>query len=250
MEHYFHEYWDEGYLAYRVPTMINVNPYMILEADPTIDRSPVLRATSLVISLLRYRRSLLENVLRPEKIEMRPFKNLFSTTRMPRAGEDTIEYFGEQQKHVVFIHNGQFYKFDVLDQNGNLKSPQDIYNFVQNLSEYTELHEQSITPFSALDRDTWTAVRAKLENLTERNQKNLNIIDSALFVVCLDDEPYEERENIKSNLNRRSLGFLHGSYKPEYVEESAILNLNRWFDKSIQLIVTKYGDAGINFEHR
>lgn len=237
-------------MAYRVPTVINVNPYMILENDPNIDRNPVLRATSLLISLLRYRRSLLDNVLTPEKIDMRSFKNLFSTTRMPRAGEDTVEYFGEEQKHVVFIRNGQFYQFNVLDQQGNIKPAQDIYNFVQNLSEYTELDDQSITPFSALDRDTWTSVRAKLENLTERNRKHLHAIDSALFVVCLDDESYEEKENLKSNLNRRSLGFLHGSYKPEYVNEQPTLSVNRWFDKSIQLIVTKYADAGINWEHR
>ena len=243
--HYFHEYWTESYLAFRVPTLINVNPYMILEDDPTIDKNPVQRATSLLISLLRYRRSLIENVLTPEKVEMRPFKNLFSTTRMPRAKEDTIEYFGEDKKHVIFIHNGQFYEFNVLDQNGNIKPPQDIFNFILNLTKYEELHKESITTFSCLDRDEWARVRDRLENLTERNSKNLHSIDSALFIVCLDEEPFEP-----TNLNARSLGFLHGTYKPDFVSENAQFNLNRWFDKSVQLIISKNGDAGVNFEHR
>lgn len=238
--HYFHDYWNESYLAYRTPIPVNVNPYMILENDPNINRNQVLRATSLLISLLRYRRSLVENVLAPEQIEMRPFKNLFSTTRIPRENEDTIEYFGTDQKHVVFLHNGQFYKFNVLDQNNNIKSPQDIYNFIYNLSEYKEEDDDSITSFSCLDRDKWTRIRYKLENLTERNRKNLNAIDSALFIVCLDEEQFEPED-----LNSRSLGYLHGTYKPENLNSSDKLSLNRWFDKSVQLIISKNGDAGM-----
>jgi len=172
--HYFHDYWNESYLAYRVPTAVNVNPFHILENDPYILKNPTLRATSLIISMLRYRRSLLENVLTPEKIEMRPFKNLFSTTRMPRENEDTLEHFGVDQKHVVFLHNGQFYKFDVLDRNGNIKPPEDIYNFIHNLKQYVELQSNpSITAFSALHRDQWVHVRSRLENLTEKKSQGL-----------------------------------------------------------------------------
>lgn len=246
--HYFHDYWNEGYLAYRVPIVVNVNPYMILENDPKIIKNPTLRATSVLISLLRYRRSLIDNVLTPEKLEMRPFKNLFSTTRLPRSIEDKIEYFGTDHKHVIFLHNGQFYKFNVLDQNGDIKTPQDIYNFISNLKQYKEQQtEHSITTFSALDRDQWTLIRSKLENLTERNRKNLNTIDSALFIVNLDEEQFND-----DDLNARSLGYLHGTYRPENLSEMNSQNdlkLNRWFDKSIQLIISSNGDAGINFEH-
>lgn len=235
--HYFHEYWNESYLAYRAPVVINVSPYMILENDPIIQNS-TLRATSLLISLLRYRRSLLDNVLTAERIEMRPFQHLFSTTRMPREGEDTIEYFGADQKHVVFLHNGQFYKFNVLDQNGNIKPPEDIYNFIHNLKEYKVLeNDPSITTFSALDRDQWARIRTRLENLTERNRKVLNAIDSALFIVNLDEEEFDS-----DDLNARSLGFLHGTYRPENMTND--VKLNRWFDKSVQLIVSSNGDAG------
>lgn len=195
---------------------------MILENDPNSVQNPVVRATSLVINLLRYRRSLLDNLLTPEKMEMRPFKNLFSTTRMPRENEDTIEYFGEDKKHVVFLHNGQFYKFNVLDQNGNIKSPSDIFSFIQALTNYEEQDGQSITTFSALDRDKWAALRPKLENLTEKNKKNLSLIDSALFVVCLDEQKFNP-----DDLNSRSLGFLHGTYNIDNLDDLGCLN--RWY---------------------
>lgn len=80
------------------------------------------------------------------------------------------------------------------------------------------------------NRDTWAKVRQKLES-NPTNTDTLHAIDTSLFVVCLDY--YSSPDNIdKSHRN-----MFHG-------QEAR----NRWFDKSIQLIVENNGRAGVNGE--
>lgn len=82
------------------------------------------------------------------------------------------------------------------------------------------------------NRDTWAQVRQKLES-DSVNTDTLNAIDSSLFVVCLD---YYSSPN---DIDRSHRNMFHG-------QEAR----NRWFDKSIQLIVENNGRAGVNGEVR
>ena len=56
------------------------------------------------------------------------------------------------------------------------------------------------------------------------------MVDSALFAVCLEDEP-------RGELTHETRLMLHGNGR------------NRWYDKSFQLIITTDGRAAVNFEH-
>lgn len=78
-------------------------------------------------------------------------------------------------------------------------------------------------------RTDWAAARAELIK-NPANAENIKSIDSALFVVCLDDYSPKSLEEGNRQL-------LHGDAR------------NRWFDKSFSLIISKDGKAGINFEH-
>ena len=69
----------------------------------------------------------------------------------------------------------------------------------------------------------------------EINQKIFQEIDSAIFHVALDDT-FIQRGNLKLMVRN----FLDG-YEKTY--------RNRWFDKSVSLILTLDGIAGLNFEH-
>jgi carnitine O-acetyltransferase len=66
--------------------------------------------------------------------------------------------------------------------------------------------------------------------------QGINIIDSALFVVCLDNSSPDTAESIASNC-------LHGSSVVNgHVQSGSCIN--RWFDKSLQIIVCSNGMAG------
>ncbi len=58
---------------------------------------------------------------------------------------------------------------------------------------------------TAEDRDQWARCRAKLCAISPKNAEVLKLVDTALFVVCLDDcEP--------ETLDDRAANMLHGSY--------------------------------------
>lgn len=87
---------------------------------------------------------------------------------------------------------------------------------------------------TAENRNTWADVREHLIKI--HNEVALDTIDSALFLVSLDDKANYAPENPVPIIQN----MLHGD---------SIGAINRWFDKSFSLIVCKDGNAGINFEH-
>jgi carnitine O-palmitoyltransferase 2 len=97
---------------------------------------------------------------------------------------------------------------------------------INNLSLTDEKHPLGV--LTSINRNDWASLREKLVNLG--NSEALNKIDSSLYCISLDDHDSNDYDDMAHN-------FLHGN------------PLNRWFDKSFQLIVTKNANAAINFEH-
>lgn len=103
---------------------------------------------------------------------------------------------------------------------------------------------------TADDRDRWARTRQELISFSETNSRNLDIIDKALFVLCLDevrrlDQVFPVTRNAESILLQES---------PSDVDTAGHLCLagngeNRWHDKIVQYIVFKNGRGGLNGEH-
>lgn len=105
---------------------------------------------------------------------------------------------------------------------------------------------------TAWKRREWAQVRESLL-FNERNRRNLDLITKSLLVVCLD-------EGLNSGFNCRlqrggkglsaghrdetnlALQMIHGG-------GSSFNSGNRWFDKTIQLIVSGDGACGLCYEH-
>ena len=120
------------------------------------------------------------------------------------------------------------------------------------------------------NRRTWAALRAELAahdpDGTRSNAASLEKVDSALFLLCLDDVPSHDDGSASANGANGATGandtggepaklgaaavaanMLHGSYKlREGVQVGTCCN--RWYDK-LQLVVCRDGAAGVNFEH-
>nr|CAG8588585.1 85_t:CDS:10 [Entrophospora candida] len=76
-----------------------------------------------------------------------------------------------------------------------------------------------------------STAREHLLTLSPQNRETLNLIESALFVVNLDD--YSSGDNLDQFLGN----IFHGN------------GYNRWFDKSMSIIVESNGGAGMHCEH-
>lgn len=250
---YFTDDWLESYLTHRAPTPIHMNPYLILRDDPSksVGQQPPIRATNLIISALRYRRSLIERQLAPERFDLRFLNHLFASTRLPQSKCDQLQHF-DDSRHIVLLRRGRFFTFDALDDQGQLRPAAEIARFVHSVYSLPAQpdSEPSICWFTGDSRDLWAAARQHLESLTRSNRENLHRIDSALMLICLDAQPYDVDDK-----SSQALGFLHGLYDLPADSNAApsvfndLMQLNRWFDKSWQLIVTSNGVAGACFEH-
>nr|CCA27840.1 choline/Carnitine Oacyltransferase putative [Albugo laibachii Nc14] len=267
---YINQWWLELYLQDRRPLVVNYNPQMTLLEDPTpLKNSWTQRATSLITSSIRFYRTLDTERLKPDlfhtkahltkrpafdyyckliperwamygaaawgayPLDMSQYQNLFASVRIPQDGEsDRLKTFSDS-RHIVVQRNAEFYRVQVLDETtGSFVGQEAILAQLKQIVAHPadEVAKEGAGLFTTLDRDHWARVRREFAQLSSMNQTFLQTIDSALFVVTLDDHaPRSEADMSRT--------FLLGN------------GSNHWFDKSFQLIVASNGKAAVNFEH-
>ncbi|XP_011150518.1 carnitine O-palmitoyltransferase 2, mitochondrial isoform X2 [Harpegnathos saltator] len=220
---YISEPWFDMYLRDRKPLPINYNPFLVFipESDPKYDEQLV-KATNLVISSMRFLKSLRENILEPEVFHLNPeksdtnlfrnvtrlipshfsyygaylfkaypldmsqYKNLFNTTRIPELEKDRI-FHDPSAKHLVVMRKGHFYAFDVLDANGAIRGPKEIAACLKAILEDNRApNKHPVGILTTSERDQWAQARSHL--FKTGNQEILNKIDSAVYIITLDDE--------------------------------------------------------------
>jgi len=234
--------------------------------DPTAENNDQLvRATNMINSAMRFKLSLDETLLEPDVYHLKPhlsdtqwFRNvirfvprklswygaflvkafpldmsqysrLFNSTRIPELKKDRLATF-ESGRHIVVMRNGNFYVFDTITTDGNIVPTATIYQNLKYIAnDPTPAPNFPVAALTSENRDTWASMRHLLEAIPG-NEEVLKLIDSAIFVLCLDDHEV----NSVADVTRT---FLHGDGK------------NRWFDKSLQLIICKDGKAAVHFEH-
>lgn len=250
---YIEQFWYDSYLNFDNPVVLNLNPFFLLEDDPTPARNnQVTRAASLVISALNFVRAVRKEELPPDAVRGQPlcmyqYSRLFGTARVPtengcHIGQDP------DAKHIVVLCHGQFYWFDVLDDNSDLiMTERDVSINLQTIVEdaqqtpIQEAAKGALGVLSTENRKIWSGLRDVLTRDEGSNNADcLSIVDSALFILCLDyTEPASGAELCQNMLCGTS-----------EVEKGVQIGTctNRWYDK-LQIIVCKNGSAGINFEH-
>ncbi|PSS22608.1 hypothetical protein PHLCEN_2v3092 [Hermanssonia centrifuga] len=136
--------------------------------------------------------------------------------------------------------------FDVLDQeNRPVLTEREILRNLQAIvtdADKLPVHEvarNSIGVLSTENRKVWSSLRKALVR-NRNNESCLEVVDNALFVVCLDDATPDNLAELCNN-------FLCGTYELNAGIQVGTCT-NRWYDK-LQIIVTADGAAGINFEH-
>ncbi|KAL8912635.1 MAG: hypothetical protein Q9171_002360 [Xanthocarpia ochracea] len=250
---YIEQFWYDSYLNFDSSVVLNLNPFFLLEDDPTPARNnQVTRAASLVISALSFVRAVRKEELPPDTLRETPlcmyqYARLFSTARIPtESGCQIAQDSGS--RHIVVLCKGQFYWFDVMDDSSDIiMTEKDMALNLQVIvddAEETPIQEAAkgaLGVLSTENRKIWAGLRDVLTRDEESNNTEcLSIVDSALFILCLD---YTEPRNGAELCGNMLCG------TSEVVKGVQIGTCtNRWYDK-LQIIVCKNGSAGINFEH-
>lgn len=297
---YIEQFWFDAYLLYDQSIVMNSNPFFQLADDPTINNLQInnnlsygsftlqiKRTTKLIISILKFIKEIRQNSLKPDlirgktKLSMDQYEKLFGSSRLPAQNFNNSNSCNLQtdktSHHIIIMYKSHFYWFDVLDINNNpiFQKPEDLewnlYSIIMDFDNSMQSQQQtpSIGVFTTESRKVWSNIRDYIFNDEDKsNYQNLKLIDSALFIICLDDIAIEnENELVKSmlcgtsniNLNningdnnknnniKKEMNFPKNSLQPVLGLQTGTC-LNRWYDK-LQLIVTRNGKAGINFEH-
>lgn len=243
----------DAYLNFDNPVVLNLNPFFLLEDDPTPARNnQVTRAASLVVSALSFVRAVRKEELPPDMLRDQPlcmyqYSRMFGTARIPtedgcQIGQDP------NSKHIVVMCKGQFYWFDCLDENNDLiMTEKDVSVNLQvcvDDADETPIQnaaKSAVGVLSTENRKVWSQLRSVIsKDEGSNNYDCLNIVDSALFILCLDYTEPKTSADLCMNM-------LCGTSEVEKGVQVGTCT-NRWYDK-LQIIVCKNGSAGINFEH-
>jgi carnitine O-acetyltransferase len=201
------------------------------------------RAANYTSSLLNFNELVNSQALPPEyqrtaPLCMNQYKNQFGAYRVADFPRDRIvTTWPTTANYIVVMVKDQIFKVPVMGPQGERVSvktlEQQLKKVVDTVNSLPEKDQQpAVGVLTSENRDTWAKARHDLLKLSPLNHASLDLINHALFAVCLDDYS-SDRDIDVSHHNIFHAGNAH----------------NRWFDKSMQFIFENNGRAGINGEH-
>ncbi len=164
----------------------------------------------------------------PFPLDQSQYPRLFSSTRIPRRTKDELKSF-PNSKHILVLRGSQMYRLDVIDAAGNPRSEAAIAFALKQILASAPPSGLPVAALSTMGRDAWADTRSALL-LDEQNRVAMEAVDGAIIALTLDDAA-------PTSMPAMSRVMLHGNGD------------NRWYDKSVNLIVTANGTAAVNFEH-
>jgi len=234
VNNWIYEWWNNAaYLAYRDPVVPYVS-YFYSHRDDRKRRNPATRAAAVTTSVLEFKKQVDGGNLEPEymkklPIAMSSYVWMFNACRIPAKPADyPVKYPAEENKHFVVVRKNQFFKVmhEVAGKQLNTKELEQQFNRIYQNAEKAP----PVGIMTSENRDTWTEMREALIAANPGNQSALQTIESASFVVCLDDAA-------PITLEERAHQYWHGD------------GANRFFDKPLQFIINDNGTSGFLGEH-
>ncbi|KAI8613816.1 Choline/Carnitine o-acyltransferase-domain-containing protein [Chytriomyces sp. MP71] len=223
-------------LAARTPLPVKSNWWFLLNDHPNHPKSligkpppkdvissfQIDRASGIIFNLL---------ALRDLTVSDSKYEGLFGSARIPGESADSFET--SSSRHIVVLTKNQVYRVDVIDSNGNKASVRELQRILYAIgADSLESEVQpSVGLLTTMNRTEWAQSYHKLAKLSIENQQNLDTIASALFSISIDDHSTIANEN-----------YSHQQFAHNFNGR------NRWFDKSVQVILASSGRAGINAE--
>ncbi|KAI9206459.1 acyltransferase ChoActase/COT/CPT [Polychytrium aggregatum] len=201
------------------------------------------RAAGFIANLLKYKDLIDRNEIPTEPgaakgnvgLCLDQYRWLFGVTRVPRPECDENVGPYTNSRHIVVLVKGQIYRMDICDPFGSrlgLVSLQRQLEWIVRDVEGSTRRERPIGLLTAIHRDRWAQMYSYIRHLSPENASNLEIIQTSLFAIALDD--YRLSEGVTYIARNCFHGFR---------------GRNRWFDKSFTVIVSSDGHAGLNGEH-
>ncbi|KAI1177448.1 acyltransferase ChoActase/COT/CPT [Nemania sp. FL0916] len=234
-DNWLYEWWnDTAYLSYRDPVVPYVS-YFYSHRDDRRRRDPAKRAAALTTAALEFKRQVDDGTLEPEYMKKLPlcmdsYQWMFNASRVAaKPADHPVKFNAMKHKHIIAIRKNHFFKIQ-HEVDGQQLNTSELE------AQFKKVYELATTPGPAVgaltseNRDIWADAREHMLAASPNNAQALEAIESASFVVCLDDAA-------PVTLEERAHQYWHGDGQ------------NRWYDKPLQFIVNDNGTSGFMGEH-
>lgn len=252
----------------RIPLPINSNPGMVLPPRKFTTIHDVARFSARIIDGIMIHKELLENgklVMeraasreKGQPLCMAQYYRLLGSCRRPGDPQDS-QYLPVEKsdQHVIVTCRNQMYCVPVrAGDRGRLTEDEIASQLLYILSDAPclPLKPPPVGLLTAEPRNIWARDREHLL-MEEHNIRNIELIEEALVLICLDEAlpvMYNARGFNGSQCNGHFAGdrdetniahqMIHGG-------GSEVNTANRWFDKTMQIIICNDGSWGLCYEH-
>lgn len=238
VRNWIYEWWnDAAYLSYRDPVVPYVS-YFYSHRDDRRRRDPARRAAALAGAALEFKAQVDAGTLEPEYMRKLPicmdsYQWMFNACRVPaRPADHPVKYDPAEQKHkhILAVRKNQFFKIPHEVDGKQLNASELEAQFARVYELATAQRAPAVGALTSENRDVWTDARQVLLDASPKNAAALEAVESASFVVCLDDAA-------PVTLEERARQYWHGDGQ------------NRWYDKPLQFVVNDNGTSGFLGEH-
>ncbi|RKP00863.1 hypothetical protein CXG81DRAFT_26448 [Caulochytrium protostelioides] len=227
---------DWAYMGFRETIVFNVSYSFVFQRERRAEhRAAATRAARLTQAALQFRQLVVDEQLHPPAMKgrvlsMDQYQWLFNTCRVPATPNDTTRVTPTTNTDIIVIRKNRFFLVSTHDDAGRRLSTAQLQTQYERIMQLADKRGPAVGALTSAHRDVWADVRSHLVALSAKNRQSLDQIESAMFLVCLDDTRPE-------GLDALSRACWHGDGQ------------NRFYDKPVQLIVFENGEAGHLGEH-
>lgn len=245
-------WWDNAaYFDGRAPVVITTSPGLAFPKVPFLGKVDYLKYAARVISSVLQFKSLIDSESIPvdmmgkSPLCMAQYLKLLGTCRIPQPVRDYVFVAPKgTSKHVAVAYKNEFYILNLFNGSQPL-SEGELVAQLEKITNNSEPPEEPVGVLTSAERTFWAKQRKRLLR-DRKNKANLEAIEKALFVLCLDQRPpYSTQSPSVMEMPTCSVTArqsLHG-------DGTEYNSCNRWFDKIVQVCVSVDGHAGMCYEH-
>lgn len=227
--------WDDLYLRYRgsLPTGMHFN--ILLDNKKHENRYTLSELAGKVSHLVtEFYHTIVDGEVVPVTLnevplDMSQYKKFFRSVRIPKVERDEFRLaeFDKKNNHVVLLHKNNVYKVNVTNNAGEIYQSKEIAVAIEMIFQSEKSKGANVGIFTTAERDKAARVYNQLI-VSKVNAKSLQTIADSLIVISMDEE---------------------SSNSEEAIENLMLNGTNKYFDKTIQVILTNKGKLGYSIEH-
>uniref|UniRef100_A0A3B4ZFR6 Carnitine O-acetyltransferase-like n=1 Tax=Stegastes partitus TaxID=144197 RepID=A0A3B4ZFR6_9TELE len=233
------------YTGNRKPVVVYSNVGTTFPRQDFRDKQGQTRCAARIIAAVLEFKNMIDNETLPVEymggnpLCMKQYSQLLSSCRIPGPEVDSVVYHAKSSnppKHMTVVHNSQFFVLEVYNSDGTPLTVDQLYVQLEKICNSSpESDAEPVGLLTTMDRDSWSKAFISLIK-DKTNEESLSSIERSICTVCLDGPmPIASDES-------GVLRVLHGG-------GSEWNSANRWFDKTLQLIVGEDGTLGCNLSH-